>query len=41
MRNTYSLNEGWIFKKRDVSLEKTTPESTAEERINLPHTWNN
>ena len=41
MRNTYSLNEGWIFKKRDFSLEKIKPKSTSEELINLPHTWNN
>lgn len=41
MRNTYSLNEGWIFKKRDFSLEKITSKSVSEERINLPHTWNN
>lgn len=41
MRNTYSLNEGWILKKRDFSLEKIKPQSTSEELINLPHTWNN
>lgn len=41
MRNTYSLNEGWTFKKREFSLEKIKSKSTSEELINLPHTWNN